>query len=43
VHALGEPNVPEAEQVATPPTTQLVVFGAHTPWHDALPLAPTQA
>ena len=45
-HALGEPHVPEAVHVATPlvelsTATQLVAFGAHTPWHDAWPLAPS--
>ncbi len=50
-HALGEPHVPEAEQVATPlveppsaTATQVVALGAHTPWHDAPPLlSSTQA
>ena len=43
-------HAPEAVHVCTPlpgpPSallTQLVVFGAHTPWHDAPPLVPTQA
>ena len=50
-HALAGPHVPEAEQVATPVLEpplasgmQLVVVGAHTPWHDAPPLpSATQA
>lgn len=41
--------MPEGEQIATPleppsaPVTQLGAFGAHTPWHEAAPLVPTQA
>ena len=48
-HALAGPHVPEAVHVCTPlapPSafaTQLVAFGAHTPWHDAAPLEPTHA
>jgi hypothetical protein len=49
-HELVRFHAPEAVHVCTPlpgpPSalfTQLVVFGAHTPWHDAPPLVPTQA
>jgi hypothetical protein len=49
-HAVPVPNVPVLLHVATAllepplaPGTQLVVFGAQLPWHDAAPLAPTQA
>jgi hypothetical protein len=50
VQALAALHVPEAEHVSTPTAeppsatvSHRVAFGAHTPWHDALPLAPMQA
>jgi hypothetical protein len=49
-HGFAAPHVPVTEHVSTPTVdppssdvAQRVAFGAHSPWHDALPLVPTHA